>query len=64
MVDFNYEAEKKRIEKDLNNGKFDIEVLENTGKDFEDGMNEDFAAFKRHLNSDEFTLFAQRILKK
>jgi len=52
-MSFDYEKEKQRIKEKLESGKFDLEVLGNTGIDYPEIEEEDFLAFKEQLKSDE-----------
>jgi hypothetical protein len=63
-TDFDYEKEKLRVKSELENTKYDIEVLENNGTDYDDDINIDFDAFERHLDSDESKSLSKRIFGK
>lgn len=64
MADFDYVKEELWAKKKLASKKYDIEVMENTGKNYEDKMDESFVAFEKYLDSDDFKSLGDRIFGK
>jgi len=60
----NYEAEKKEFIAELEAGEFDIATLTNEEADYQTVEEDDFLAFREHLNSDEAKTLSTKILNK
>jgi len=61
---FDYEKEGLEFKKELEEGKFHIEILENEGANREKKEASDVAAFESYLESEDFKFFRDEVLKK
>jgi len=58
-VDIDYKEEERQFLKELNDGKFAIEILENEGMRREEKEASDIAAYEAYLDSNDFKSFCE-----
>jgi hypothetical protein len=59
-----YEAEEQQFLKELNDGEFSIEILENKGTIREKKETDDITAFEACLESEDFEFFHNEVSRK